>query len=52
MAQPRAIIAAEIERLIDLLDWIDGDADFEPDIDCGADDIGEVEGDTFMERAA
>lgn len=29
----RGALAAEIERLIDLLDALDGDADFEPDED-------------------
>ena len=48
----RDIIAAEIERLIGLLDVIDGDADFEPEADCGADDVGERDGDCWLERAA
>lgn len=48
----RQAIEAEIERLIDLLDVVDGDADLEPEIDIGADDLGERPGDTFMELAA
>jgi len=42
------LIESAIEALIGLLDVIDGDADSEP----GADDLGEREGDSFMEPAA
>jgi hypothetical protein len=48
----RHIIEAEIDRLIALLDAHDGDCDLEPEIDCGADDVGEREGDDFRERWA
>lgn len=48
----RNLIAAEVERLIGLLDLIDGDPDLEPEQDLGADDLGEREGETFMELAA
>lgn len=50
-AQRRAI-EDEIERLIALLDVADGDPDFEPEIDVAADDIGEREGDAFLDLAA
>jgi len=50
-AAARQIIAAEVERLIALLDQIDGDPDFEPETDLGADDLGEREGETFLEAA-
>lgn len=40
-ASSRQVIEAEIERLIDLLDLVDGDADLEPEQDCCTDDLGE-----------
>jgi hypothetical protein len=50
----RTAVEAEIERLISLLDRIDGDPDFEAE-DCSGecpDDLGEAPGETFMEVAA
>lgn len=47
----RADLEALIERAIDLLDRLDGDADLEPEQDVAADDLGEREGDTFLEAA-
>ena len=48
----RDAIADEIERLIALLDAMDGDPDLEPEDDTGADDVGEREGDCWREREA
>jgi hypothetical protein len=51
----RDIIAAEVERLVDMLDRIDGDPDFEIEIDIGGDEPGEPEGHSWHqpgERAA
>lgn len=48
----RRTIEDEIERLIALLDAVDGDPDLEPEIDTGADERGEIEGETFLEMAA
>lgn len=50
--QLRPAIEAAIEALIGVLDLLDGDTDQEPEIDTGADDVGERCGDTFMERRA
>lgn len=36
-ANPRTLIEAEIERLIGLLDAMDGDPDLEPELDGGCD---------------
>src|SRR3546814_8673617 len=43
-------IAARIERLINLLDQFDGDPDYEPETDCGPDDVGELSGETWLDR--
>ena len=48
----RQIIEAEIERLIDMLDRIDGDADLELEMDVGADDHGEPDGAVLLGLAA
>ena len=49
----RSAIEAEVERLIAILDWLDGDPDAEPE-DCGGEcpaDLGEREGDCWREVA-
>jgi len=48
----REIIEAEIERLIGVLDLIDGDADLEAEMDVGADDHGEPDGAVLLDLAA
>ncbi|HEX5183610.1 MAG TPA: hypothetical protein VFW19_10725 [Allosphingosinicella sp.] len=49
----RAAIEAEVDRLIAILDWLDGDRDLEPE-DCRGecpDDVGEREGETWLSAA-
>jgi hypothetical protein len=49
----RAAIEAEVERLIGLLDWLDGDPDLELENCAGEcpDDVGELPGACWLEVA-
>jgi len=46
----RRKLEAAVEAAIELLDQLDGDTDLEAEEDISADDLGEREGDTWLER--